>query len=395
MLNNNAINSGTSDQVRRTLKKVLGSGFSLPVLASLLLFICVFPAGATPIAKSGHDSIYVYTANQIGNDVSAYTIDDEGKLLPVPGSPYKVGTFPVSITHSPDERFMYIVNQGAASISAYRIQPNTGALVNVPGSPFKTPVKHPDAIAVSPDGRHAYVTGEDADVVVEYRINSESGALTLLDRSSVATGKHPIAIAVSPDDRYAFVANFDDNTLSAYRVESGSGRLASVGRAFSTDEHPIHIAISADSRLVYVANYGSTTVSGFRINSENGVLAETDGSPYFAGAQPYSVSISPDGQFLYSVNWGSHDSSAFRIDGRSGQLSELPQFRFKTGWYPYDVVTSEDSVYVANNGESTVSAYHRDGQGELKQLAPPLASDLGPYSMTMVKLPSRYVKTIQ
>jgi 6-phosphogluconolactonase len=359
--------------------------------AMMLLSLYCLPAGATPTSQSNHQAIYVYTANQIGNDVSAYSIDAQGKLRPVPGSPYKAGSFPVSIAHSPDNRFVYIVNQGTGTISAYRIHAENGSLMGVPGSPFATPFHHPDAITVSPDGRHAYVTNEDGNAVMGYHINPDNGKLTLIDNFSVPTGDHPISIAVTPDNRFAYVTNFNDNTVSAYSVDAGNGRMKAIGKAFTTDEHPIHIAISADSKLLYVANYGSTTVSAFRINAQNGTLTEIEGSPYFAGAQPYSVVISPDSAYLYSANWGSHDSSAFRIDSHTGKLTELPEFRFKSGWYPYDIVASEDGLYVANNGESTVSAYHRDGKGELNQLAPPLASDLGPYSMTLVELPSHHL----
>ena len=74
------------------------------------------------------------------------------------------------------------------------------------------------------------------------------------------------------------------------------------------------------------------------------------------------------------------------MDRATGTLTELTEFRFKSGWYPYDIVVSPDDrhVYVANNGESTISAFDMRQQGELKMVAQPIESDLGPYGMTII-----------
>jgi hypothetical protein len=45
---------------------------------------------------------FVYVANGGGsNDVSAYRVDENGALIPVPGSPFAAGAQPSSVTASP------------------------------------------------------------------------------------------------------------------------------------------------------------------------------------------------------------------------------------------------------------------------------------------------------
>ena len=44
---------------------------------------------------------FVYVANAGSNNVSAYRLDDNGSLIPVPGSPFPVGNEPESVAFSP------------------------------------------------------------------------------------------------------------------------------------------------------------------------------------------------------------------------------------------------------------------------------------------------------
>jgi len=69
----------------------------------------------------------------------------------------------------------------------------------------------------------------------------------------------------------------------------------------------------------------------------------------------------------------------------NGELSEIENSPFDAGWFPYSVVRDNDVpyVYVANNGEATISAYHVDDTtGALESVkGSPFKTELGPYSM--------------
>ena len=54
------------------------------------------------------------------------------------GSPFSAGTNPAAVTVGPTGKFAYVANFGANTVSAYSINPATGALTAVPGSPFST-----------------------------------------------------------------------------------------------------------------------------------------------------------------------------------------------------------------------------------------------------------------
>jgi hypothetical protein len=88
---------------------------------------------------------FVYVANFISNDVSAYSVGANGALTPVPGSPFSTGftapgSYSASVAVDLSGRFVYVANTGDfpasnGSVSAYSIGAN-GALTSVAGSPF-------------------------------------------------------------------------------------------------------------------------------------------------------------------------------------------------------------------------------------------------------------------
>jgi 6-phosphogluconolactonase len=83
---------------------------------------------------------FLYTANIQDDTISAFTADDTtGVLTPVSGSPYASGTsiWGLSQTLTPSGNFfLYAADPEAEAVNAYTINPNTGALTPLQGSPF-------------------------------------------------------------------------------------------------------------------------------------------------------------------------------------------------------------------------------------------------------------------
>jgi 6-phosphogluconolactonase (cycloisomerase 2 family) len=89
---------------------------------------------------------FLYVANQGTNNVSAFAVNPAtGALAPI-GSPSPAGTTPTAVTVSPDGAFLYAANQGSNDVFAYSINSASGALAPVSGSPFFAGVT-PRAIA--------------------------------------------------------------------------------------------------------------------------------------------------------------------------------------------------------------------------------------------------------
>src|SRR5215471_14140061 len=117
---------------------------------------------------------FAYVANADSGDISAYSIDSNGSLTPVPGSPFAAGIEPFSVSVDLMARFAYATNFSGNNVSAYRIGSN-GALTPVSGSPFETGAG-PISVTVDRMGRFVYVANSGDNNVSAYAIGS-NGAL--------------------------------------------------------------------------------------------------------------------------------------------------------------------------------------------------------------------------
>ena len=106
---------------------------------------------------------YAFTVVNVGDDggVAAYSIAPaSGELTAVPGSPFDAGGVPSSLTIDASGRFLIVSilprlgGQGANCLAVLSIDPGTGALTSVPGSPFS---RICGVLAADPSGPYVYV----------------------------------------------------------------------------------------------------------------------------------------------------------------------------------------------------------------------------------------------
>jgi 6-phosphogluconolactonase (cycloisomerase 2 family) len=91
------------------------------------------------------------SANQASNNVSGYTIDPStGALTAIAGSPFQAGLNPFSVAVDPSGSFAYVANLGSGNVSGYAIDPSTGALTAIATSPFSVfPGLRPISVAIT------------------------------------------------------------------------------------------------------------------------------------------------------------------------------------------------------------------------------------------------------
>ena len=134
---------------------------------------------------------YVANGGRLGNpdddSVSGYAIDPStGALTAIPGSPFAAGPDPTSVAVDPSGKFAYVANSGSNNVSGYTINPSTGALTTIVGLPF-APGTDPASMTVDPSGKFVYVAnGDFSNNVTGYTIDPSTGALTASHLHSVA-----------------------------------------------------------------------------------------------------------------------------------------------------------------------------------------------------------------
>jgi 6-phosphogluconolactonase len=182
-----------------------------------------FPTGKSPtsIAVDPFGGSIVFVANHGGsNDISAFNCFD---LTPVPGSPFPAGGNPLSLAVGAGGAFLYSANPDATnpSISGFSIDPNTGALSPLSGSPYPLPVSH--YIATDQTGAYLYVTS--GANVVGYGIDATTGALTALPGFPVSAGANAYSITVDPTNEILYVTNDGAANVSGFTLDASTGAL--------------------------------------------------------------------------------------------------------------------------------------------------------------------------
>ena len=128
-------------------------------------------------------------------------------------------------------------------MSMYSINPATGALASI-GPPVPTNDLATDSVTIDPLGKFAYVANEGMYAtdgsVSAYSIDPTTGALT--STSGGISGNSPefccfTAVAVYPSDKFAYVANGDSfpRSVSMYTINGADGALKYFGTIAGED----------------------------------------------------------------------------------------------------------------------------------------------------------------
>ncbi|HSY96214.1 MAG TPA: beta-propeller fold lactonase family protein [Steroidobacteraceae bacterium] len=180
----------------------------------------------------------VYVANHGGsNDISAFSTD----LTEVSGSPFPAGGNPLSLAVGGGGKFLYSANPDATnpSISGFSIDPTSGALSPLSGSPFKLPVSQ--YMATDQTGSYLYFTSGAS--VVGYGIDPTTGALTKLAEFPVATEANAYSVSVDPTNRFLYVTNDGAANVSGFTLDASTGALTPMaGPPFPAGHDPKFIA---------------------------------------------------------------------------------------------------------------------------------------------------------
>ncbi len=173
-----------------------------------------FPAGTDPGSIQVVDlnpvyggPTYAFVTNAGSDDVSVFSTNSDGSLTPVPGSPFPAGSRPSSVTAEYNlfpPPFVFVANSKSNDISVFRVDPVSGELTPVAGSPFPADGTDPVSIAAGggefagfggPNGApFLYVANAGSNNMSVFSINLSTGALTPVSGSPFAVGKSPQAV---------------------------------------------------------------------------------------------------------------------------------------------------------------------------------------------------------
>jgi len=150
------------------------------------------------------------------------------------------GTNPYGLAIDPSGAHLYTANFGDNSISEFTINPD-GSLTQLSGSPFGEAYSSPISLLVDHSGKYLYVANQGSGNLGAYAIGS-TGGLTLLTTSPFTTNAQPSLIATDPSGRYLFVGNQKSSAIESLSLDPGTGALAEVG-SYAVGNTPKSIAV--------------------------------------------------------------------------------------------------------------------------------------------------------
>lgn len=171
-------------------------------------------------------------------------------------------------------------NPGPNVILQFRFDAQNGRLtLNAPPRVEQGDLVGPRHYIHHPNLDVVYFSNEQGCSVTAYRLNRESGALTALQTISTLPAGHSeratcSQIHLTPSGRFLYVGNraATSSSIAAFAVDTASGRLTVAGHA-PTEAVPSAFCLDPAGRFLFAAGTASGRLASYRIDQETGALA--------------------------------------------------------------------------------------------------------------------------
>jgi 6-phosphogluconolactonase len=219
-----------------------------------------------PTGRNAHSMLvdrsnkFVYAALLGANQVLQFTFDSKtGKLTPndPPAVSPAPGHGPRHMVFSPNDKFLYVLNELSGHVTQYAIDAGKGTLTlvdsisSVPaeaglawGAP-QAPVGAATTLATSPpkdekpkvwaadiqitpNGKFLYSTERTTNKIALFTVAPDTGKLAYV--ANFATEAQPRGIRIDPSGQYLVASGEKSDRLSVYKIDQSTGRLSEPSR---------------------------------------------------------------------------------------------------------------------------------------------------------------------
>jgi 6-phosphogluconolactonase (cycloisomerase 2 family) len=302
--------------------------------------------------------------------VSAFAVSSTGlPLTEIANSPFPTGGTGngVAFFHAANairvvRDTLYVSNAVSHDISAFAIDPNTGELSPVAGSPFSvTGSLGPLSLAATPDGKFLYAGDLFSGNLFAFSIGA-NGALSplpaLLPPFPVAAGGSINGLTTTPGNGKFLVVALVIGKVAIFAIDPAAGTLTPVaGSPFATPSGylgPADLDCNCAGNLLFVAG-GPTTLAAvpqvavYSIDA-TGVLAQINGSPFMVpgslpGTDSSTVLLSPDETKLFVGNEAGRSIDVFTV-APSGALTPVAGSPFTIDAFPLGMGTDPTGSFL-------------------------------------------------
>lgn len=206
----------------------------------------------TGIAASGK---FVYTSNNPSTTIAGFSIDS----APVPGalsnlsdSPFAGLPAQTGVVAHPNNQYVYVLssNLGQTQVGVFSVNPLTGTLEPILGSPFMTTgFQNPIGITLDPLGERLFTTNTGGSIgVVIFAVDPNTGALEKVGDVRT-TSASPVAVAVDPSSESAYVVG---GPIGAGKIQGFiiDGDTLQPGTTIAAGVNPVGVVVDPSGKFV-------------------------------------------------------------------------------------------------------------------------------------------------
>ena len=300
-----------------------------------LLLIAVSWLASTQAKAAGF--LYALNDNPAGNRIYGFAVDEtSGALTPLANFPVVTGfnganlTSVQMLTIDRANKRLYAINRGSNNISAYSIDPVTGALAPLPFSPIAG-IANQRTVEVHPSGSPLIVGG---DLIASFVITTTAAQPAAGSPYSPGANVSPSGSTLSRDGNFYYTGGNLGNFFAGFAVDAVSGVLTNLpGSPFdSGNQTPNPTATDQTGRLFVINSRQALT----RVyTTANGVPAQIPGSPFANGLTSFlsKGAVHPNGNFFMLADRTNNRVGVYQISGSGADtiLTQIPGSPFAAG----------------------------------------------------------------
>jgi 6-phosphogluconolactonase len=128
-------------------------------------------------------------------------------------------------------RWVYVLNELALSVTVFDYDAETGKMTPKQTIPTvsktllaKEQFKSASEIRVHPTGRYVYSANRGHDTITAFRVNQDTGELSVIELENVR-GATPRNFNIDPSGKWLLAAGQDSHTLASFQVNPDTGEL--------------------------------------------------------------------------------------------------------------------------------------------------------------------------
>jgi 6-phosphogluconolactonase (cycloisomerase 2 family) len=335
-------------------------------LTAILLLVIAF---LSPLSAQAQGN-YVYVNNQAAaNTVSGYSVSATGALTQLAGA--NVVCYGLNrITLSPINNLLFVANTGDRTITSFQINPATGVLTRVAGSPFATSLTLDScqgiSLAATPDGN--FLMASSNGQIQTFTI-AASGALSSL-RTTLNCCSPNASMVISPNGQFLAVSN--ETNVSMFTISAGvltpvpGSPFAKTG---SGSLSGLDFSCAADRLYAGEATGSPAIADGWVVDNTpnvatSGVLTPALGTPFISsGTNSNLVLYSPDNSLLFESNQFTNSVNSFQVNP-DGSLTNVGKFGATTQVHtPAGMATDATGTFLYVADDKFGVAVFRIGNG--------------------------------